>query len=81
VLKVFFDKNLLTEEEHVIVRRGRNAKSGSIPKNTDVQTYRYSTAFEALFGHLYLQGEHERLTELVQEAINIVENKKGGEPV
>jgi ribonuclease III family protein len=81
VLKVFFDKNLLTEEELVIVRRGRNAKSGSIPKNTDVQTYRYSTAFEALFGHLYLQEEHERLNELVQEAINIVENKKGGDAV
>ncbi|MED1205681.1 Mini-ribonuclease 3 [Heyndrickxia acidicola] len=81
ILKVFFDRNLLTEEELSVVRRGRNAKSGSIPKNTDVQTYRYSTAFEALFGHLYLQEEHERLKELVEVAINIVENKKGGDPV
>ena len=40
----------LTEEEEAVLRRGRNAKSGTVPKNTDVQTYHYSTAFEAVIG-------------------------------
>ena len=36
------------------MRRGRNAKSGSVPKNTDVVTYKYSSGFEAVLGYLYL---------------------------
>ncbi|MCT2536622.1 Mini-ribonuclease 3 [Aquibacillus koreensis] len=68
---------ILTEEEQSVVRRGRNAKSGSVPKNTDVQTYRYSTGFEALLGYLYLDGRKERLDELIEKAINYVE--KGDE--
>ncbi|GGM35147.1 mini-ribonuclease 3 [Paraliobacillus quinghaiensis] len=67
----------LDEEEQAIVRRGRNAKSGSIPKNTDVQTYRYSTAFEALLGYHYLANQEERLQELINQAITFVE--KGDE--
>ncbi len=51
------------------MKRGRNAKSGTIPKNTDVQTYRYSTAFEALIGWLYLANDKERLEEIIDEAI------------
>lgn len=60
------EQNLLTEEELAIVRRGRNAKSGTVPKNTDVQTYRYSTAFEALIGYHYLSGNNDRLQELME---------------
>ena len=48
------EEDYLSEEEMAVIRRGRNAKSGTVPKNTDVQTYRYSTAFEALIGSLYL---------------------------
>ncbi|WP_102349708.1 Mini-ribonuclease 3 [Bacillus sp. Marseille-P3661] len=59
------DMESLSEEEIGVVRRGRNAKSGTIPKNTDVQTYRYSTAFEALLGYHYLLGNKERLNELM----------------
>ena len=51
---IWLENDFLTEEELAVVRRGRNAKSGTVPKNTDVQTYRYSTAFEALIGYLYL---------------------------
>ncbi|MCA1057163.1 Mini-ribonuclease 3 [Rossellomorea aquimaris] len=65
VLKKLFDDNRLTEEEIAIVKRGRNAKSGSVPKNTDVQTYNHSTAFEALIGYLFLQNRTERLEELL----------------
>ena len=54
VLHQMIEEGFFLEEEIAIVKRGRNAKSGTIPKNTDVQTYRYSTAFEALLGYLYL---------------------------
>ncbi|MBY0121897.1 Mini-ribonuclease 3 [Bacillus sp. S/N-304-OC-R1] len=72
------DSGLLSEEEIAVVRRGRNAKSGSVPKNTDVQTYRYSTAFEALIGYLHLSGQEERLEEIILFAFQIVKDKKGG---
>ncbi|WP_421382621.1 Mini-ribonuclease 3 [Bacillus salacetis] len=79
-LKVISDRDLLSEEEWAIVRRGRNAKSGTIPKNTDVQTYRYSTAFEALIGYLFLQNRKERLEELIQMILEDNKNtdQKGG---
>ncbi len=78
ILRSIIENNWMTEEEEGIVRRGKNAKSGSIPKNTDVQTYRYSTAFEALIGHYYLAGNIERMEELIQFAIKFVMEKKGG---
>jgi ribonuclease-3 family protein len=56
--------------------RGRNAKSGTVPKNTDVQTYHYSTAFEALMGYLYLTGKIVRLEELIQKAFLYVDERK-----
>lgn len=57
---------LLTEEEKAIVRRGRNAKSGHAPKNTDVLEYRLSTGFEALFGYLFLSRSEDRIGELLE---------------
>lgn len=57
---------LLTEEEQDIVKRGRNAKSGTIPKNADVLEYRHSTAFECLIGYLYYTQRFERLQHLLQ---------------
>ncbi|MFD2615236.1 Mini-ribonuclease 3 [Paenibacillus gansuensis] len=61
----------LTEEEADIVRRGRNAKSGSTPKNTDVIVYRRSTAFECLIGYLYYKHRHERLEELMRLTLEV----------
>jgi len=76
ILFQFINDKLLTEEETAVVMRGRNAKSGTVPKNTDVQTYRYSTAFEALMGYLFLEGKLERLEELVEKSFNYVEKEK-----
>ncbi|MCK8816228.1 ribonuclease III [Natroniella sulfidigena] len=56
-------REYLTEEELVIVRRGRNAKT-NVPSSADPADYQYSTAFEALLGYLYLKGEEDRLLEL-----------------
>jgi ribonuclease III family protein len=78
VLFRMMDEKLLSEEELAVVMRGRNAKSGTVPKNTDVQTYHYSTAFEALMGFLYLTEKIERLEELILKSFEFVEDKKGG---
>jgi len=57
---------LLTEEETDIFRRARNAKVNSIPKHSDYATYHTSTAFEALWGYLYLLGRYDRLNEFFE---------------
>ena len=60
----------LTEEEKDIVRRGRNAENHHLPKNSTVEEYSYSTAFEALIGYLYLTKQDERLKEILEMCIN-----------
>lgn len=80
VLNELMDAQFFSEEEQAVLRRGRNAKSGTIPKNTDIHTYRYSTAFEALIGYHYLLKRDERIHTIIETLIEIVENpsfKKG----
>lgn len=67
----------LTEEEEAVLRRGRNANSGTVPKNTDVQTYRHSTAFEALIGYHHLLNNRERLTRLYIRRLTFWKKRKG----
>ncbi|MCI5605607.1 MAG: Mini-ribonuclease 3 [Clostridia bacterium] len=63
-------QNILTEEEAAVYRRGRNAKSATVPKNANIVEYRRATGFEALIGYVYLTGDTERLNELMDEAYN-----------
>ncbi len=55
---------LLSEEEHDVVRRGRNTSPHSVPQNASRAEYQAATGLEALFGWLYLQGKTDRLNEL-----------------
>lgn len=66
---------MLTDEEIAIYKRGRNAKSATVPKNADVTEYRQATGFEALIGYLYLCHQNERLHEVMEAAYNICLNK------
>lgn len=77
VILHWLENEFLSDTEERVANRGRNAKSGTIPKNTSVQTYRYSTAFEALIGYHYLQKNEDRLTELVSGAIQYSEGRQG----
>ena len=61
--------NLLTAEEQDVVRRGRNAKSGTIPKNADVTEYKHATAFETLIGYLYLKKDYIRLMHILKLSV------------
>ncbi|WP_413376916.1 Mini-ribonuclease 3 [Alkalihalobacillus sp. 1P02AB] len=78
VVHQMIDDGFFSEAELAVVRRGRNAKSGSVPKNTDVQTYRYATAFEAVLGYLYLQDESSRLDEIIAKMLVLLQEKEGG---
>lgn len=77
VILDWLEGKLLTDEEERVVARGRNAKSGTVPKNTSVQAYNYSTAFEALIGYHYLQKNENRLDELITKAIQFSEGRNG----
>lgn len=66
----------LTEEELRVLKWGRNAKSNTTPKNADVTEYRMATGFETLVGYLYLSGENERLTYLLEKAYAAVLNSE-----
>ena len=68
-------ESILNEEEEAVLKRGRNAKSGSVPKNADVIDYRWATGFEALIGYLYLEGRSDRLEEILEYAYLIKEDK------
>ncbi len=66
--------DLLSERERAVVRRGRNAKSRSVPRSATVADYRASTGVEALLGYLYLSGLTDRLREIVQLLLMDEEN-------
>lgn len=62
----------LTEEEHGVYKRGRNAKSVSPAKNQSITDYRRATGFEALMGYLYLKKEWKRMVELVKIGLDSI---------
>lgn len=55
---------LLQEEEKEVYRRGRNAKSGTVPKNMEIGDYHKATGLEAVVGYLFLIGAYDRLEQL-----------------
>lgn len=60
---------VLTEEEHSVYRRGRNAHSPTMAKNASMSDYRRATGFESLMGYLYLKEDYERMLELIRMGI------------
>lgn len=59
-------EDILSEDEIMIYKRGRNAKSKTMPRNAEVIDYKMATGFEALVGYLYLTGENDRLQEIFE---------------
>lgn len=65
-------KDLLTEEETAQFKRGRNAKTGHMPKSATVSEYHTATGIESLFGYLYINGRMDRIKEL----FSVIDNEK-----
>ncbi len=57
-------KDILTDDETAIYKRGRNAKVGHSPKSASEGEYHCATGVEALFGYLYLTDNMQRIKEL-----------------
>lgn len=76
IIKEMLESGFMSDEEETIMKRGRNAKSGSVPKNTDVLTYNYSSGFEAVLGYLYLLKRTERVEEFIEYSIEFIEKPK-----
>ncbi len=67
-------KEMLTDEEADILRRGRNAKPHSKAKSASSTEYMKATALETLIGYLYLTDNHDRIFELLKVGIDKVDN-------
>ncbi len=66
----------LSEEEHAVYKRGRNAKSASPAKNQSISDYHKATGFEALLGYLYLKNDWKRMLELIRAGLGVLEDKE-----
>ncbi len=67
--RILFEiKEVLSERELKVLKRGRNTSS-SVPKSATVEEYRESTAFEALLGYLYLSKQEERLQFILDKSL------------
>ena len=64
-LKSMTDEDFLSDEEIVIVKRARNYKSYSKPKNCDIVTYKNATGLEALIGYLDFVNNKDRVEEIM----------------
>lgn len=71
-------EDYLSEEEISIFKRGRNHKVNTKAKSASLADYRMATGFEALIGYLYLNQEEERLEELLNDAVEFIDQNKGG---
>ena len=76
ILSYLIENNLLTEIELDVVKRGRNYKRVSHPKNTDIITYKMSSGFEALIGYLYLNNDKDRLNEIMNYILGGIYEKE-----
>lgn len=65
----------LSEKEEILVKRARNKKISSKPKNVEPIIYKWATAFEALVGYLYLSEDKSRLEEIVDKTLKYIDGK------
>ena len=67
----------LSEEELGLVKRARNKKISTKPKNADPVLYKWATAFEALIGYLYLSDNRTRMEEVITATMESVKKING----
>ena len=65
-LDKMIENNFLTNEELEIIKRARNHKVLSHPKNTSIITYKKATGLEALLGYLEKTNNQNRINEIMK---------------
>ena len=73
VMRTMVSRGILSEEESEVVRKARNRKPKSLPKNADPLDYKLATAFEALLGYHYFEGRTDRAEGLAKLAMEIID--------
>ena len=68
-LTEFVEKDFFNEEELNVIKRARNYKSHSHPKNCDIITYKHATGLEALIGYLELLNRRDRIDEIMKNIL------------
>ena len=68
-LQQMIEASFFTEDEINLIKRSRNNKGTSHPKNTDIITYKHATALETLIGYLYLENNNQRIDEIMNYII------------
>lgn len=66
----------LQSNEMDVALRARNAKTNNIAKNSSIEEYKKSTAFEALLGYEYLKGEIDRLSYFLNVTLQVANIEK-----
>lgn len=69
-IRIMINSNFFNDFELSIVKRARNYKTTSHPKNCDIITYKYATALEALVGYYDLINNNERNDEIMNFIFN-----------
>lgn len=69
-LQKMLDESFLHSNEIDVVKRARNYKTTSHPKNCDIITYKYATGLEALIGFLELSDNKERIDKIMGFILN-----------
>lgn len=64
-LQEMIDADFFNAEELSVIKRARNYKTTSHPKNCDIITYKYATGLECLIGYLDLEKQKERVDEIM----------------
>jgi ribonuclease-3 family protein len=59
-------REVLSDEELNVIKRGRNANTKTVPKNAAMTDYRLATGLESLFGYLYMANRTDRIRELFE---------------
>lgn len=68
-LEELMNENFFSDEEISIIKRARNHKGVSHPKNCDIVTYKYATALEALIGYLKLENQDDRIDAIMNKIL------------
>lgn len=68
-LDALMEEEFFNEEEISVIKRARNYKSNSHPKNCDIISYKMATGLEALIGYLHLTGDGNRIKEIMEKIL------------
>jgi len=68
-LQELMDEAFFNDDEISVIKRARNYKSSSHPKNCDIVTYKHATALEALIGYLELTNKKDRIDEIMEKIL------------